>query len=62
MTLPELSSYLVKHGCLEAMNLDGGGSSEMWVEGRIVSSPCFGYERHTANALVLVHKAELAKH
>jgi hypothetical protein len=62
MTLPELGAYLARQGCREAMNLDGGGSAEMWIEGEIVNRPCFGYERNTANALVLVRKAELARH
>jgi exopolysaccharide biosynthesis protein len=56
MTLPELASYLAKQGCQEAMNLDGGGSSEMWIEGRIVNRPCYGHERNTANALLVVNK------
>jgi exopolysaccharide biosynthesis protein len=42
------------------MNLDGGGSAEMWVEGRVVNRPCFGHERDTANALVVVRKQEVA--
>lgn len=54
MTLQELAAYLVKQGCEEAMNLDGGGSVEMWVENEIVNRPCYGYERSTANALVLL--------
>ena len=58
MSLPELASYLVKQGCQEAMNLDGGGSAEMWVEGQVVNRPCFGYERNTANGLVMVRKAK----
>lgn len=54
MTLPELAAYLAKLGCDEAMNLDGGGSAELWVEGKVVNNPCYGYERSTANALVLL--------
>lgn len=56
MTLHELAAYLVRLGCDEAMNLDGGGSVEMWVEGKIVNRPCYGYERSTANSLVLLQK------
>ena len=56
MTLPELADFLVKLQCTEAMNLDGGGSAEVWMEGKIVNSPCYGHERSTANALVLVEK------
>jgi hypothetical protein len=56
MTLPELADFLVKIGCSEAMNLDGGGSAEVWMEGKIMNSPCYGHERSTANALVLVER------
>jgi hypothetical protein len=56
MTLPELADFLVKLQCTEAMNLDGGGSAEVWMEGKILNSPCYGHERNTANALVLVEK------
>lgn len=60
MTLPELAEYMVRQGCQEVMNLDGGGSSEMWVKGRVVNRPCFGFERDTANALVLVRSEVVA--
>jgi exopolysaccharide biosynthesis protein len=56
MTLPELADFLVKLQCTEAMNLDGGGSAEVWMDGKILNSPCYGHERSTANALVLVEK------
>jgi hypothetical protein len=62
MTLPELGNYLVREGCQEAMCLDGGGSAEMWIEGQVVNRPCFGYERSTANGLVLVRKTKAAAH
>ncbi|MBI2949358.1 MAG: phosphodiester glycosidase family protein [Verrucomicrobia bacterium] len=54
MSLLELAAYMAKQGCDEALNLDGGGSVEFWLEGNILNSPCYGYERPTANALVLV--------
>lgn len=60
MTLPQLAAYLARQGCKEAMNLDGGGSAEMWIHGQVVNRPCFGYERNTANALVLVEKPRMA--
>jgi hypothetical protein len=56
MTLPELAEFLVKLQCTEAMNLDGGGSAEVWMDGKILNSPCYGHERSTANALVLVER------
>jgi exopolysaccharide biosynthesis protein len=56
MTFPELAEYLVKLGCDEAMNLDGGGSSTIWAFGQVMNSPCYGHERDTANALVVIRK------
>jgi len=57
MNVPELANFMAKLGCTEAMNLDGGGSAELWLKGRIMNSPCFGRERHTATALVLLEKS-----
>ena len=56
MTLEELSTFLVKLGCEEAMNLDGGGSSTLWFRGQVRNSPCDGYERPIANSLVIVRR------
>ena len=39
MTLTELANFMKEIGCVEAMNLDGGGSSVMYVAGNIVNSP-----------------------
>jgi large repetitive protein len=60
MTFPELASYLVKLGCSQAMNLDGGGSATFWALGAVRSSPSEGDERPSANALVLVKKKQSA--
>jgi hypothetical protein len=57
MTLEELATCLVKLGCEEALNLDGGGSSSLWFEGKVRNSPCDGYERTIANSLLVVKKA-----
>jgi hypothetical protein len=56
MTLAELSDYMLKLGCTDALNLDGGGSSTIWLNGKVMNSPCFGYLRNTATAFVLVRK------
>ena len=56
MTLDELSNYLLKMGCTDALNLDGGGSSTIWLKGKVMNSPCFGYLRNTATTFVLVRK------
>ena len=39
MTLTELANFMKEIGCVDAMNLDGGGSSVMYVAGNIVNSP-----------------------
>lgn len=56
MTFPELADYLVRLGCREAVNLDGGGSSTLWLLGRVMNSPSDGRERPVANALVVVQR------
>jgi hypothetical protein len=56
MTFPELADYLVKLGCDEAMNFDGGGSATLWALGAVRNSPSEGDERPSANALVVVRK------
>jgi Phosphodiester glycosidase len=61
MTFPELAAYMIKLGCEQAMNLDGGGSATLWVCGNVMNSPSEGQERPGANALVVVQKKEPRK-
>ncbi len=61
MTFPELAGYLVKLGCDEALNFDGGGSATMWVLGQVVNSPSEGRERPGANSLVLFKRPAAAE-
>jgi exopolysaccharide biosynthesis protein len=57
MTFPELAALMVRLGCKEAMNLDGGGSTTMWLNGKVINHPSEkGVLRHVANTLVLVQK------
>jgi hypothetical protein len=57
MTFPELASLMIRLGCTEAMNLDGGGSTTMWLNGKVINHPSEkGVLRHVANTLVLVQK------
>lgn len=60
MTFPELAAYLVKLGCKQAINFDGGGSATLWALGAVRNSPSEGDERPSANALVLVKKKSTA--
>jgi hypothetical protein len=56
MTFPELAEYMIKLGCDEAMNLDGGGSATLWAFGSVRNSPSEGQERPSPNAFVIVRK------
>ena len=57
MKLAELAEFMANLGCTEAMNFDGGKSAQMWVNGRIVNSPCQG-EDTVANSLLVVRRGE----
>jgi exopolysaccharide biosynthesis protein len=39
MNLYELAEYLFSLGAVEAMNLDGGGSTTMFLDGKVVNKP-----------------------
>lgn len=56
MTLEELANYLVRIGCTEAMNLDGGASSQLIVGGEVVNKPSAGRERNTATGIIVLQK------
>lgn len=56
VTLEELAVLLASLGAEAAVGLDGGGSSAMWVAGRLVSRPSAGQERPVANALVVLRQ------
>jgi len=56
MTFAELSNYMISLGCEEAINLDGGGSTTLWVDGRVVNSPSEGMERPSVNGIVVVQR------
>jgi Phosphodiester glycosidase len=54
VTLTQLARFMRKEGAVRALNLDGGGSSEMLVKGKIVNRPSDGSERPITNALLLL--------
>lgn len=54
LTLPELAERMVEAGACTALNLDGGGSSALWLRDRIVNRPSDGFERKVANHLGVV--------
>lgn len=52
MTCPELGTLMAGLGAWSAVNLDGGGSTAMWVSGEgVVNSPSDGGQRVVANHL-----------
>lgn len=53
MTLPELGDYLRKIGAVQAINLDGGGSTSMVIGGVYVNGQSDGEPRPVANALLV---------
>jgi len=53
LTGKELGQKLLELGVKDAVNLDGGASSEMIVEGKIVNSPSAGRERMLPCAFII---------
>lgn len=56
MTLKELAQYFLRLGAINAVNFDGGGSSEMVVNGSIVNKPSDGRERKVSMGLGVFRK------
>ena len=57
MSLFELRSLVQRLGLRNALNLDGGGSTTMWVAGKIVNSPSDAAgPRRVSDALILTHR------
>ena len=53
MTLSETAKLMKDFGCTWAMNLDGGGSSVMYIKGQIVNNPSIKGGIAISNALVI---------
>lgn len=51
MTLPELQQLFVSLGAQTALNLDGGGSTELWFQGEILNRPAGGKEREMSDMI-----------
>lgn len=55
MSLSELTDLMLSLGCEQAINLDGGGSTTMYLNGMVVNSPSdVSGERPVADALMVV--------
>lgn len=58
LTMRQLAEAMKNLGATQAVNLDGGGSSTMWVNGSVVSHPSdgSGAERAVGNSIVVTAK------
>lgn len=53
ISLPDLAAVMMRLGAVNAINLDGGGSSTLSVKGIVVNVPSEGEERPVANGLLV---------
>ncbi|MDD3212261.1 MAG: phosphodiester glycosidase family protein [Eubacteriales bacterium] len=51
ISLQGLQQLFLQYGATTAMNLDGGGSAEMWFNGDIINSPSGGEERYVSDII-----------
>lgn len=38
ITLKELANFVLEQGCISAINLDGGGSSSLYIQGKYINN------------------------
>lgn len=59
MTLRELADYLLSIGAVDAINLDGGGSTAMVIDGKVVNKPSDANgERKVGDALIVTLRSK----
>ncbi len=58
LSLYELADVMIELGCVEAMNLDGGGSSQMAASGQLVNRPLGGTTQRTIPTMLAVVNAD----
>jgi exopolysaccharide biosynthesis protein len=60
LTLSQLAAWMSEElEACSAINLDGGGSSAMWLDGKIVNKPSDGVERRVGNHLAVVRAEDV---
>ncbi|GIW21554.1 MAG: hypothetical protein KatS3mg068_0561 [Candidatus Sericytochromatia bacterium] len=55
-TLEELANYLSQYEVKSALNLDGGGSTSLYFNGKIVNEISDQKERKVSNIIIVTHK------
>ncbi len=58
MTLPELAELMLSLGCVEALNLDGGGSSTFYLHGQVLNLPSDLTGERPVSDAILVKRVE----
>jgi hypothetical protein len=58
LSIPEVAETMISLGCVEAMGLDGGGSTTIIAADSLLNKPSDGSQRQVANALVVMPKPE----
>ena len=53
MSLTELAYFMRSLGAVDALNLDGGGSTTMVINGSVINRPANGYEQTVGDAIVI---------
>lgn len=56
MTMRRLAEYMLSQGCVEALNLCGGCSSTMVIEGKVANYPCGDDEKAVGDAILIFPK------
>jgi len=54
LTLNEMGATMLSLGAVNAINFDGGGSSAMAINGKLVNRPSDGYERQISNVMMVL--------
>jgi hypothetical protein len=57
VTFGELAAIMSELGCVDALNLDGGGSSTFYLLGQVLNRPSDGQPRTVANSILLFSSA-----
>ncbi len=52
-TIPELAHFLQELGCIQAINLDGGSSSTLVIEGNVINTPKYIYALAVSDAILI---------
>lgn len=55
MTLTELAELMLELGAINAMNLDGGGSTTMVIRNQVLNLPSDGIERPVSNGIMIIN-------